>query len=490
MTERVPPTPLLLHSRQGRWVLVATVLGSGLAALDSTVVNVALPTIGRELHGGVAALQWVVTSYLLTLSALLLLAGELSDRFGRRRIFLIGVAWFTLGSIACGFAPSTATLTAARALQGIGGALLTPGSLAILEASFSERDRGAAIGAWTGLGSVAFAIGPFIGGYLIQAWSWRIVFFLNVPIALAVIAIAIRHVPETREEGASGKLDFAGAALAALGLGGVTYALIEMPRRGPRDVEVLAAGAVGIFALVVFFVVERRRTQPMLDLTLFQNPRFAAANAETLIVYAALGGALFLMSIDLQQALGYSPLAAGAALLPPTAVLLLLSTPMGRLSQRTGPRLPLTLGPLITAAGLLLLTRSDPGRSYATTFLPALIVFGLGLAVTVAPITATVLAAAPTDKAGMASAINNCVARTGSLIAVATLPAAAGLGRQGPLRPDALEAGFRRGMIIAAALCAAGGLLAWIALRRPGSRSPAYRDPLGGRRPGLMTPVR
>ncbi len=457
--------PLSLASRRGRWVLAATVLGSGLATVDGTVVNVALPTIGRELHGGVAALQWIITAYLLTLAALLLIGGSLSDRYGRRRIFVLGILWFTVASVACGLAPSTATLTAARALQGIGGALLTPGSLAIIEASYRKEDRAAAIGAWSGLGGVAVAIGPFLGGYLIQAWSWRLVFFINVPIALVVVLIAQRHVPETRAPSAARPLDLAGAALAAIGLGGVTYALIELPGHGARAADVLAAGAVGLVALIAFFAVERARAAPMLDLSLFHSREFSAANAETLLVYAALGGAFFLLPINLQQVLGYSPLAAGAALLPATAMMLLLSTTMGRLAQRIGPRIPLTVGPLVAAVGLLLLVRTGADRSYLTTVLPALLVFGLGLSITVAPITATVLAAVPTGQAGLASAVNNCVARTGGLIAVAMLPAAAGLGAESYLEPGAFAAGFRRGMIIAAALCAAGGVLAWITIR-------------------------
>ena len=457
--------PLSLSSARGRWVLIATVLGSGIATLDGTVVNVALPTIGRQLHGGVAELQWVITAYLLTLAALLLIAGSLSDRYGRRRIFIIGVAWFTVASVGCGLATSTLTLNVARALQGVGGALLTPGSLAIIEASFRKEDRAAAIGAWSGLGGVAVAVGPFVGGWLVQTWSWRLVFFINVPLALAVIALTLRYVPETTDPDAPRRLDLAGAALAVVGLGGVTYALIEIPAHGTHAPDVLGAAGAGLLALVAFFVVESRRKQPMLDLTLFHSRRFSAANAETFVVYAALGGAMFLLPIDLQQVVGYSPLAAGAALLPTTVMMLVLSASMGRLAQRIGPRLPLTIGPILAAAGLLLLVRNDPGRSYLVTTLPALVVFGLGLSFTVAPITATVLAAAPTGKAGLASAINNCVARTGTLIAVAVLPAAAGLGPRSYLEPRVFAAGYARGMIITAALCAAGGVLAGLTLR-------------------------
>ncbi|HEX8952980.1 MAG TPA: MFS transporter, partial [Polyangia bacterium] len=323
---------------------------------------------------------------------------------------------------------------------------------------------------------VAVAIGPFVGGYLVQAWSWRLVFFINVPLAIAVVAITRRYVPETHDPAAPRHIDVAGALLAALALGGITYALIELPAHGARGADVLAAGAVGLLVSIVFFVVEARRAAPMLELALFRSRQFSAANAETFVVYAALGGALFLLPIELQQVLGYSPLAAGAALLPATVVMLLLSASMGRLAQRIGPRVPLSLGPLVAAAGLLLLARSEVGRSYFVAVLPALLVFGLGHAITVAPITATVLAAAPTGKAGIASAINNCVARTGTLLAVAMLPAASGLGPESYLHADLFAAGYRRGMSIAAALCASGGALAWIALRslhqlRPGPTS-------------------
>src|SRR5581483_3376073 len=462
---------LSLASARGRWVIAATVLGSGLAMIDSTVVNVALPTIGRELHGGVGALQWIVTAYLLTLAALLLIGGALSDRYGRRRIFLIGVVWFTVASVACGLAPSTMVLNLARAFQGVGGALLTPGSLAIIEASFRRDDRAAAIGAWSGLGGVAVAIGPSLGGYLVQAWSWRLVFFINVPLALAVIAISLRYVPETRDPAAPRRLDLVGAGLAALGLGGITYALIELPAHGARAADVVAAGGLGLVASFAFFAVERSRTEPMIELGLFRDRQFSAANVETFVVYAALGGAFFLLPIYLQQVLRYSPLATGAALLPTTAVLLVLSASAGWLAQRIGPRLPLTVGPIVAAGGLLLLLFAAPERGYFTTVLPALVVFGLGLALTVTPITATVLAAAPTGKAGLASAINNCLARSGSLLAVAMLPAASGLGPESYLHPDAFAHGFRRGVIVAASLCAAGGALAWMTIRDSRSRS-------------------
>jgi EmrB/QacA subfamily drug resistance transporter len=457
---------LVLGSARGRWVLAAMVLGSGLAMLDSTVVNIAGPSMARDLHVGVSGLQWIINGYTLTLSAFLLLGGALGDRFGRRRVFMIGVAWFTAASIACGLAGSTLLLTLGRLMQGIGGALLTPGSLAILGASFKKDERAAAIGAWSGLGGVTLAIGPFIGGYLVQAVSWRLVFFINVPLALAVLLMTRRFVPETRDP-AAGELDLAGAALAALALGGVTYALIEageQPHAG-RDVWLAAAG--GVAALVAFFVVESRRHAPMLDLRLFRHRPFGAANAETLLVYAALGGALFLLPVQLQTVLRYSPLAGGAALLPATAMMMLLSSLMGRLAARIGPRIPMTVGPLVAAGGLILLARIDRLSHYVSGILPAVIILGLGLSITVAPLTATVLAAAPAGKTGIASAINNAIARTGSLLAVATLPAVAGLGGGHALDPARFAAGYPRALWYAAAGCVAGALVAAFRVVRP-----------------------
>jgi EmrB/QacA subfamily drug resistance transporter len=450
---------LALDSRAGRRVLAATVLGSGMASLDATVVNVALPTIGRELDGGIAALQWIINGYTLTLAAFLLLGGALGDRYGRRRTFLVGVVWFTAASMACALAPSTRTLTVARVLQGVGGALLTPGSLAILGASFRIADRAAAIGAWSGLGGVAIAIGPLVGGWLIQAASWRLVFFINLPLALAVVVLS-RFVPETRDPDA-GPVDAAGAALAALALGGVTFALIEAGARGWRAPAVVVAFVVGLGALAAFFAVEARRAAPML--ALFRRRPFGAANAETLLVYAAVGGALLFLPIQLQLVRGYPPLAAGAALLPTTAVLLLLSSTMGRVAQRIGPRAPMTLGPLVAAIGLLLLARIDRESSYASAVLPGALVLGLGLSATVAPLTATVLAAAPPHQTGLASAVNNAVARTGSLLAVALLPTLVGIR-------DAAHfaAGYPRAMQLAAAGCACGALIALLRVRTPG----------------------
>jgi EmrB/QacA subfamily drug resistance transporter len=448
-------------------VLLATVLGSGIAFLDATVVNVALPTIGEDLDAGISSLQWVVNAYTLTLSGFLLLGGSLGDRYGRRKVFVLGTIWFAGASALCGLAPSDEALVAARALQGVGGALLTPGSLAIIEASFRREDRGPAIGAWSGLGGVTAAIGPFLGGWLVQAATWRLIFLINLPLAAVVVWVSRRHLPESRDPGATGRLDWAGAALAAVGLAGVVYALTDGPVRGWTSAPILAAGLVGVAALGGFLLWERRSPAPMLPLDIFASRQFSAANAVTFVVYGALGGSLFLTPIQLQQVVGYSPLASGVALVPITVVMLLLSSRAGRLASRIGPRLPMTLGPLTVAAGFVLFARVGPGASYLVDILPASLVYGLGLTLTVAPLTSTVLAAAPAAHAGIASAVNNDVARTAGLLAVAVLPVAAGISGADALEPARFDEGFRTAMVIAAALCAAGGLLSWLAIRNP-----------------------
>jgi EmrB/QacA subfamily drug resistance transporter len=465
-------------SAAARWVILATVLGSGMAAIDSTVVGIALPTIGREFHSSVGALQWVVTGYTLTLAALLLLGGSLGDHFGRRKVFCIGVVWFTVFSAACALAPSTTVLIVMRILQGIGAALLTPGSLAILQASFDPDDRGRAIGAWSGLGGVATAAGPLLGGYLIAAGSWRWIFLINVPIGALVLLLSVRHVPESHDPTASHHIDVMGATLATLALAGVTYGLIEGPARGWSDawvVGMLALGAVGAVSFVAF---ERSAPAPMLPLSVFRVRQFTVTNGVTFIIYAALGGALFLLPVQLQVADHYSPLESGMALLPLTVVMLLLSARSGRLASRIGPRLQMSVGPVIVGAGLALLVRSTTDSSYVTAVLPAVLVFGLGLATTVAPLTITALGAVPAEHAGLASAVNNDVARAGSLIAVAVLPALAGLSGTSYLHPAAMSNGFRTAVFIAAGLCVAGGAVAVAGIRNP-LRSPDSLAPVG-----------
>jgi EmrB/QacA subfamily drug resistance transporter len=413
----------------------------------------------------------VLTGYLITLAALILLGGSLGDLYGRRRIFVLGVIWFSAASLLCGVAPNLSFLIVARALQGVGGALLTPGSLAIIEASFAPSDRGRAIGAWSGMGGIATAIGPFAGGWLISAVSWRLIFFLNLPLAAAVLW-ASRRVPESTDPLADRHVDVLGAVLVAVGLAATTYALIEGPTPGTSPITTTVAAVIGISGLLGFIWVERTSSHPMLPLDIFRSRQFTAANLVTVAVYAALGGTFFLLAVDLQQALHYSPLLSGAALIPITVIMLLLSARAGQLAQRIGPRLPMTLGPMIVAIGLLLMRRISPGSHYATDVLPAVIVFGLGLALTVAPLTATVLAAAEARHAGVASGVNNAVARAASLMAVALLPALAGITGSDYQRPTALSAGFQRACTITAILCAAGGVIAWIGIRNPAVQQP------------------
>ena len=451
----------------GRWTILATVLGSGIAALDGTVVGIALPAIGRQFRADVSSLQWIVTGYTLSLAGLLLLGGALGDRFGRRRLFVIGVVWFAAASLLCGVAPSAGFLVGARILQGVGGALLTPGSLAILEATFAPQDRSRAIGAWSGFAGIATAIGPFLGGWLIEAWSWRLVFYINLPLAIAVIVIAVRHVPESRDQTVSGRLDYLGAALITLGLVGVTFGLIRAGSAGWTSPTVIGALIGGLLCFGLFLLVQSKRAHPMLPPGIFRSRQFSAANAVTFVVYGALGGGLFLLPVELQVVAGYSPIASGAALLPVTFIMLALSARSGALSARIGPRLQMSVGPMILGLGMALFMLIGPSGTYLTMVLPGVLVFGLGAAVTVAPLTSTVLAAAPAEHAGMASAVNNDVARTAGLIAVAVLPAAAGITGRAYLDPALLDQGFTTAALIGATLCALGGLFAAATIRNP-----------------------
>ncbi|HEY5835821.1 DHA2 family efflux MFS transporter permease subunit [Streptomyces sp.] len=451
-----------LSSPAGRWVLACSVLGSGMALLDGTIVNIALPRLGEDLGASLATLQWTVNGYLLTLAGLILLGGGLGDRYGRRRVFVIGVVWFAVASALCGLAQDSAMLIAARALQGVGGALLTPGSLALVQSSYRPEDRAKAVGAWSGLGGVAAAVGPFLGGYLVDGPGWRWIFLVNLPIAAIVVAIALRHVPESRDRNASGSFDVRGAALAALCLAGITYALIAASGN-PSPATVAVPALAGVACGVAFLVTERNQPHPMLPLSVFSSRLFTSMNVVTLCLYAAIGGVFFILPVQLQVAAGYSALQAGLATLPVTVLMLLLSAPAGAMAQRIGPRLPLTVGPLVTAAGLLLLIRVSPdSSSYVPDVLPAVVVMGLGMSLFVAPLTATVLASVEVDHAGVASGVNNAAARVAQLLVVAALPLAIGLSDQAYRSPYRVDAAFGSAMLICAGLCALAGLLAFL----------------------------
>ena len=463
-TDGAPPAPVRYGQAAGRWVLLATVLGSGLAFIDATAVNIALPQIGASLHADAAGLQWTVNGYTLSLTALILLGGSLGDRFGRRRVFVIGVGWFAAASLLCGLAPNIQTLIAARVLQGVGGALLAPGALAILEASFQPQDRARAIGAWSGLGGIAGALGPFLGGWLVQAASWRLVFLTNVPLAAVVAVVALRHVPETRNPAAARRLDLAGVLTAAGGLAGLTYGFTAWPALGATSPTVLVALGLGVAGMLGFVFTERHSSHPMLPLEVFASRAFTAANLVTFAVYAALGGVLFLVVLNLQVVAGFAPLAAGTAMLPITVLMLLLSARAGALAQRIGPRIPMTVGPMTCAGALFLLARIGADASYLRTVLPGVLLLGLGLSLTVAPLTATALGALDDRHAGVASGVNNAVARAASLLAVAVLPLAAGLGTGSLTDPAALAPTYRVAMLLCAGLLLGGAATAFTAV--------------------------
>ncbi|GLF95922.1 MFS transporter [Streptomyces yaizuensis] len=455
----VRPGEIRLASATGRWVILTTVLGSGMALLDSTVVNVALPRIGESLDADLAVLQWTVNAYTLALAGLILLGGALGDRYGRRRIFVLGIIWFAVGSFLCGLAPTGELLVLARAFQGIGGALLTPGSLALIQASFHPDDRSRAVGLWSGFGGVGAAIGPFVGGWLVDGPGWRWIFLINVPLAAICVPIALRHVPESRDPAAHhARFDILGAVLGAAALTLVTYSLIA---------SVWWAGVAGVVVGVLFVAVERRRPDPMLPLSIFRSRLFTAVNLVTFCVYAGFGGFFFLVALQLQVVSGYSALGAGVALLPTTLLMLFFSARSGELAQRTGPRLPLTVGPLICAAGMLLMLRVGPDASYVTDVLPAMLVMGLGMVTLVAPLTATVLASVDTARAGIASGVNNAAARAAGLLAVAALPLLTGMGPEAYRSAVEFDATFRKAMPICAGVLVLGALIAAVTIRRP-----------------------
>src|SRR3954453_21062277 len=435
-----------------------------MAFLDGTAVNVALPSIGRDLDATLSDLQWTLSGYRRTLAAVSLLGGSLGDRYGRRRVFLLGVGGFAAASLLCGLAQSSGQLVAARAVQGVGGALLAPGSLSLIQSSFRHGDRGRAIGMWSSLAGIAGLIGPFLGGALVDAASWRLVFLINVPVAVLIVSVSGRHVPESRDGEHHGRFDVLGAVLGAVALGGLTYALITAGEVALRA-DVVAAGVIGGLGGGPFVVRERRAADPMLPPRLFRDRQFTGANLSTFAVYAGLGGFSLFLVLQLQNVLGYDATAAGAAMLPSILLITLLSPRAGALAQRIGPRLPMTVGPLVTAAGTLWLVGVNGSAPYWIEGLPGSLLQGLGMATPVAPLTATVLGAAPDAQAGIASGVNNAVARAAQLLAVAALPVAGGLSGDDYTHPAAFTSGFRMAMIICAVLFAIGGIISWTTIR-------------------------
>lgn len=460
-----------LGSARGRGIVLATVLGSSLAFLDGTIATVATARIGQDFNAEFGALQWVLNGYALPLASLILLGGSLGDRLGRRRIFLVGIVWFVLASVLCALAPSIEVLIAARALQGIGAALLTPGSLAILSASIAPDDRAKAVGAWSGLTGVAGAIGPFVGGWLVENASWRWAFAINIPLGAAVVLVTLRFVPESTSARRS-RIDLPGVLLTALGLGGLTLGLTLGGHRWSGAATALTAA--GVSALVVFVLYQHGRRDPLVPLSLFADHTFTGTNLMTFATYGALSVIFFMFPLALQVAAGYGPLAAGVASLPITILLLALSTQAGALASRIGPRLQLTAGPLIAAAGALLLLRVHRGHnSYLLDIAPGIVVFGLGLAALVAPLTAAVMGAAPADLVGTASGINNAVSRAAGLLTIAVLPPLVGLAGEAYRDPGTMIDGFRTILVICAAMLAVGGLISLVTVPRRVPATPA-----------------
>ena len=458
------PALLTRSSREGRLTLAALTLGSGIGILDGTVVNVALKTLGEDLDADLSVLQWVVNGYTLALASLVLVGGAIGDRLGRRRVYLGGMVLFAVGSALCALSANAGQLVAFRIVQGTGAALATPGALAIIQASYRKEDRAPAIGTWAGLSGVAAAIGPFVGGWLLQHAGWPWIFWVNVPLCVLVVVVCLRVTPESRNPTAARGFDVVGSVLSVLVLSSLTYALTVAS--GGATAAVWLSAVVCVAAVAAFLWWELRVEQPLLPLGLFRDRVFTAANLMTFLVYGAFGGALFVLAIQLQVGVGWSPLEAGLATLPVTISLMFLSSRAGALAARIGPRVPMSLGPILCAVGMALLAPVAAGTRYWTGVFPGITVFSLGLALLVAPLTSTVLAAAPEDYAGTASGINNAVARAGSLLAIAVLPVLVGLSGREYADAVAMTHAHRSSMLICAVGLAVGGLVSWFGLAR------------------------
>lgn len=468
---------LVLHSRRGRIALAAAVLASATASLDATIATVALPHIADDFDVGVGGLQWVITGYLLTLASCILLGGALGDRFGRRRVFRVGAVWFALASLACAIAPGLPALVAARMLQGVGGAMLAPSSLALTQSAFVAEDRASAVGSWSGLGGLAAAVGPLVGGLLVDGPGWRWAFLLNLPV-LAAAGLASRALPADSDQvedpvASNPRFDVLGAGLAVLALGSTTWALSEAADRGWTDPAILGAVGLGTALGVAFVVRERRVPAPLVPGVVFASPTFRVLTVATFVLYAALGVEFFLIVYQLQVTAGWTSLAAGSALLPATVLMLVGSAWSGDLAARIGPRPQLIGGPLLLAVAVLLLSRLDASADWATDVLPGAVVFGLGLVVFVAPLTATVMASVDEAHVSTASGVNNAVARTGGLFAVALVPTVSGLTTaEGPA---AVTDAFQLAMWLTAGLAVLGALVCAVGLPRRATTRPSAR---------------